>query len=42
MEFLQRVLASIESIFKIGSAEPTTLLFDALDHFDRRNAKLGC
>ncbi|CAI9270392.1 unnamed protein product [Lactuca saligna] len=40
MEFLQQVLASTESIFKIGSTEPTTLLYDALDHFDRRNAKV--
>ena len=42
MEFLQRAPASIESIFNIGSTEPTTLLYDALDHFDRRNAKVGC
>nr|KAJ0197045.1 hypothetical protein LSAT_V11C700348050 [Lactuca sativa] len=41
IEFLQRVPASTESIFKIGSTEPTTLLYDALDHFDRRNAKVG-
>nr|KAJ0213997.1 hypothetical protein LSAT_V11C400168010 [Lactuca sativa] len=40
MEFLQWVPASTESIFKIGSIEPTTLLYDALDHFDRRNAKV--
>ncbi|CAI9265267.1 unnamed protein product [Lactuca saligna] len=39
MEFLQRVLASTESIFKIGSTEPTDLLYDALDHFDRRKEK---
>ncbi|CAI9287848.1 unnamed protein product [Lactuca saligna] len=42
MEFLQRVPSSTESIFKIGSTEPTTLLYDALDHFDRMNAKVGC
>lgn len=41
IEFLQRVPASTESIFKIGSTEPTNLLYDALDHFDRRNAKVG-
>nr|GEW21219.1 protein vacuoleless1 [Tanacetum cinerariifolium] len=39
MEFLQRVPASTESIFKIGSTEPAALLYDALDHFDRRSAK---
>ncbi|CAI9261750.1 unnamed protein product [Lactuca saligna] len=39
MEFLQQAPASTESIFKIGSIEPTSLLYDALDHFDRRNAK---
>ncbi|CAI9265040.1 unnamed protein product [Lactuca saligna] len=40
MEFLQRVPSSTESIFKIGSTEPTYLLYDALDHFYRRNAKV--
>ncbi|XP_037491912.1 protein VACUOLELESS1 isoform X1 [Jatropha curcas] len=39
MEFLQRVPDSTESIFKIGSTSPASLLFDALDHFDRRSAK---
>ncbi|XP_062009057.1 protein VACUOLELESS1 [Rosa rugosa] len=39
MEFLQRVPDSTESIFKIGSTSPAALLFDALDHFDRRSAK---
>ncbi|CAI9285901.1 unnamed protein product [Lactuca saligna] len=39
IELLQRVPASTESIFKIGSTEPTTLLYDALDHSDKRNAK---
>lgn len=42
MEFLQRVPASTESIFKIGSTEPAALLYDALDHFDRRSAKVDC
>lgn len=41
MEFLQRVPSSTESIFKIGSTEPAALLYDALDHFDRRSAKVG-
>lgn len=40
MEFLQRVPSSTESIFKIGSTEPAALLYDALDHFDRRSAKV--
>ncbi|KAJ8753400.1 hypothetical protein K2173_019799 [Erythroxylum novogranatense] len=39
MEFLQRVPDSTVSIFKIGSTSPASLLFDALDHFDRRSAK---
>ncbi|KAJ9685966.1 hypothetical protein PVL29_015044 [Vitis rotundifolia] len=39
MEFLQRVPDSTVSIFKIGSTLPAALLFDALDHFDRRSAK---
>lgn len=40
MEFLQRVPDSTESIFKIGSTSPASLLVDALDHFDRRSAKV--
>ncbi|XP_057461359.1 protein VACUOLELESS1 [Actinidia eriantha] len=39
LEFLQRVSDSTESIFKIGSTLPAALLYDALDHFDRRSAK---
>ena len=39
-EFLQRVPDSTESIFKIGSTLPAALLYDALDHFDRRSAKV--
>ncbi|XP_065851815.1 protein VACUOLELESS1 [Euphorbia lathyris] len=39
MEFLQRVPDSTVTIFKIGSTSPASLLFDALDHFDRRSAK---
>ncbi|XP_068634091.1 protein VACUOLELESS1 [Aristolochia californica] len=39
MEFLHRVPDSTVSIFKIGSTEPAALLYDALDHFDRRSAK---
>lgn len=41
MEFLQRVPDSTVSIFQIGSTMPAALLFDALDHFDRRSAKVG-
>lgn len=40
MEFLQRVPASTEQIFAIGSTSPAALLHDALDHFDRRSAKV--
>ncbi|XP_042479064.1 protein VACUOLELESS1 [Macadamia integrifolia] len=39
MEYLQRVPDSTVSIFKIGSTLPAALLYDALDHFDRRSAK---
>lgn len=39
MEFLQRVPDSTVSIFKIGSTSPAAMLYDALDHFDRRSAK---
>eukprot|EP00258_Populus_trichocarpa_P035766 XP_024451785.1 protein VACUOLELESS1 isoform X2 [Populus trichocarpa] len=39
MEFVQLVPDSTVSIFKIGSTSPASLLFDALDHFDRRSAK---
>ncbi|XP_022759131.1 protein VACUOLELESS1-like isoform X2 [Durio zibethinus] len=39
MDFLQRVPDSTVSIFKIGSTSPAALLYDALDHFDRRSAK---
>ncbi|XP_074280336.1 protein VACUOLELESS1 [Silene latifolia] len=39
MEFLQRVPDSTVSIFTIGSTTPAALLYDALDHFDKRSAK---
>nr|DAD32193.1 TPA_asm: hypothetical protein HUJ06_011044 [Nelumbo nucifera] len=39
MEFLQRVPDSTVSIFKIGSTLPAALLYDALEHFDKRSAK---
>lgn len=38
-EFLQRVPDSTVTIFRIGSTSPAALLYDALDHFDRRSAK---
>ncbi|KAL5997535.1 vacuolar protein sorting-associated protein 16 [Asimina triloba] len=38
-EFLHRVPDSTVDIFKIGSTLPAALLYDALDHFDRRSAK---
>ncbi|CAI9757174.1 unnamed protein product [Fraxinus pennsylvanica] len=40
MEFLHRVPDSTVSIFQIGSTLPAALLYDALDHFDRRSAKV--
>lgn len=41
MEFLQRVPDSTVSIFKIGSTSAAALLYDALDHFDRRSSKVS-
>ncbi|KAH6558965.1 hypothetical protein KP509_1Z035300 [Ceratopteris richardii] len=38
-EFLQLVPESTVSVFKIGSTSPAAMLYDALDHFDRRSAK---
>lgn len=38
-EFLQLVPDSTVSVFKIGSTSPGAMLYDALDHFDRRSAK---
>eukprot|EP00250_Pteridium_aquilinum_P015791 c22759_g1_i1 orf=358-2910(+) len=38
-EFLQLVPYSMVSVFKIGSTSPAAMLYDALDHFDRRSAK---
>ncbi|CDH59927.1 vacuolar protein sorting vps16 [Lichtheimia corymbifera JMRC:FSU:9682] len=38
-EMLQRVPAATEEIFKIGSTSPAALLFDALDHFERKSPK---
>lgn len=33
-ELLQKVPASTEKIFKIGSTDPPAMLFDALDHYE--------
>lgn len=41
MEFLHRVPDSAVSIFQIGSTSPAALLYDALDHFDRKSAKVS-
>ncbi|KAI9312452.1 Vps16, C-terminal region-domain-containing protein [Dichotomocladium elegans] len=38
-ELLQRVPAATEDIFKIGSTSPAAMLFDALDHFEKRSPK---
>lgn len=38
-EFLQLVPESTVSLFKIGSTSPAAMLFDALDHHERRSAK---
>lgn len=42
MEFLHRVPDSTVSIFQIGSVKAAALLYDALDHYDRQSAKVGC
>eukprot|EP00897_Mesotaenium_endlicherianum_P008023 jgi/Mesen1/7249/ME000373S06324 len=39
MEFLHRVPDSTVEIFRFGSTAPGALLFDAMDHFERRSAK---
>ncbi|KAG0320863.1 hypothetical protein BGZ99_004280 [Dissophora globulifera] len=38
-EFLQRVPDVTESIFKIGSTAPAAMLYDALDHFEKKSPK---
>ncbi|CAG8837592.1 30189_t:CDS:2, partial [Racocetra persica] len=38
-EFLQKVPDVIEETFKIGSTAPAAMLFDALEHFDKRSPK---
>ncbi|KAI8327280.1 Vps16, C-terminal region-domain-containing protein [Choanephora cucurbitarum] len=38
-ELLQKVPTSTENIFKIGSTEPPAMLFDALDHYERKSPK---
>ncbi|KAG0268380.1 hypothetical protein DFQ27_006874 [Actinomortierella ambigua] len=38
-EFLQKVPSVTEDIFKIGSTAPAAMLYDALDHFERRSPK---
>ncbi|KAI8983029.1 Vps16, N-terminal region-domain-containing protein [Pilobolus umbonatus] len=38
-ELLQKVPTSTENIFKIGSTEPAAMLFDALDHYERKSPK---
>ncbi|KAI8887949.1 hypothetical protein K501DRAFT_174170 [Backusella circina FSU 941] len=38
-ELLQKVPSSTETIFKIGSTEPPAMLFDALDHYERKSPK---
>ncbi|KND02893.1 tethering complex subunit VPS16 [Spizellomyces punctatus DAOM BR117] len=38
-EFLQRVPTAIEDIFKIGSTAPGAILFDALEHFEKKSPR---
>ncbi|RUS17640.1 Vps16, N-terminal region-domain-containing protein, partial [Endogone sp. FLAS-F59071] len=38
-EFLQKVPSVTEDIFKIGSTSPAAMLFDALDHFEKKSPK---
>ncbi|KAI9292478.1 hypothetical protein K502DRAFT_325777 [Neoconidiobolus thromboides FSU 785] len=39
LEFIQKVPDSSLNIFNIGSTHPSSLLFDALDHFEKENPK---
>ncbi|KAL2623066.1 hypothetical protein R1flu_003271 [Riccia fluitans] len=39
MEFLELLSEATVSIFKIGSTTPAAMLYDALDHFDKRSSK---
>ena len=36
---VNQVPITTENIFKIGSTHPAALLYDALDHFDKRNPR---
>ncbi|CAO3625786.1 unnamed protein product [Cunninghamella echinulata] len=38
-ELLQKVPTSTEEIFKIGSTSPAAMLYDALDHYEKRSPK---
>ncbi|OAD74766.1 hypothetical protein PHYBLDRAFT_124139 [Phycomyces blakesleeanus NRRL 1555(-)] len=38
-ELLQKVPAATEEIFKIGSTSPAAMLYDALDHYERKSPK---
>jgi vacuolar protein sorting-associated protein 16 len=38
-DFLHRVPASLEKVFRPGSTSPAAILYDAADHFDRRSPK---
>ncbi|KAG0225975.1 hypothetical protein BGW42_003963 [Actinomortierella wolfii] len=38
-EFLQKVPSVTEDIFKIGSTAPAAMLYDALDHFEKKSPK---
>ncbi|ORX59517.1 hypothetical protein DM01DRAFT_1361698 [Hesseltinella vesiculosa] len=38
-ELLQKVPTSTEGIFKIGSTSPAAMLYDALDHYERKSPK---
>ncbi|RCI02191.1 hypothetical protein CU098_008663 [Rhizopus stolonifer] len=38
-ELLQKVPASTEKIFKIGSTDSPAMLYDALDHYERKSPK---
>ncbi|KAF9114225.1 hypothetical protein BGX27_011427 [Mortierella sp. AM989] len=38
-EFLQKVPDVTENIFKIGSTAPAAMLYDALDHFEKKSPK---
>lgn len=38
-EFLERVPDAVEDVFRIGSTKPAALLYDAYEHFQKKNPR---